>query len=110
MLQQVIALLVIVFFLGRLFWQKKKNNIARGEFVFWFVFWLVAMLAIIFIRKIDRLVADLGFSSSGIDVLFYFGVIVLFYLHLRLNFRLEKMERQITKIVRRIALNKENKK
>jgi hypothetical protein len=109
MLQQIIALLAIAFFLGRLFWQKKKNNIAAGEFFFWLVFWLVAMLAILFIKKIDCLVAGLGFSSSGIAVLFYFGVIVLFYLHLRLSFRLEKMDRQITKIVRKIALDKENK-
>lgn len=108
MLQQIIALLVIVFFLSRLFWQKRKNQIALTEFIFWLVFWLLAMLAIIFIKTIDQLVAAVGFSSSGINILFYIGILILFYLVFRLRLRLEKMERDITKIIREVTIN--NKK
>jgi|WetSurMetagenome_2_1015567.scaffolds.fasta_scaffold603366_2 small membrane protein len=104
MLQQLLALLIIIFFLSRLFWQKKKNEISVVEFIFWLCFWFLAMLAIIFIHSIDEFVASLGFSSSGINILFYIGTIILFYLILKLRLRLEKIERHVTKIVREIAL------
>lgn len=108
MLQQIIGLIIIAFFLARLFWQKQKKQIAPAEFMFWFVFWLLAAAAIICLKWIDRMVAGLGFTGSGIDVLIYIGVAVLFYLIFRARLKLEKIERDITKIVREIALN--NKK
>jgi len=104
MIQQLIALIIILFFLGRLFWQKKKDSISLTEFIFWLFFWLASAFAILYIKTIDSLVADLGFSSSGINILFYLGTIILFYLILRLRLRLEKNERNLTKIIRDIAL------
>jgi len=108
MLQQELALLIIIFFLFRLFWQKKKKQINFNEFIFWLAFWFLAGAAIIFIKKIDQFVANLGFSGSGIDILLYLGVAVLFYLIFRLRLKIEKIEKSITKIVREISLR--NKK
>ena len=110
MFQQIIALIVIAFFLGRLFWQKQKKYISANEFVFWLVFWLAAALIVAALKWIDKIVVALGFSSSGIEIMLYFGVAVLFYFIFRLRLRLEKIERDITKIVREMALEQENKK
>lgn len=104
MLQQILALIIIAFFLARLFWQKQKKQIGAGEFIFWLIFWLLVALAIIFLKWIDRLVADLGFSGSGIEVMLYIAVAILFYFIFRLRLRLEKIEKNITKIVREISL------
>lgn len=104
MLQQIIALIIIAFFAFRLLWQKRKKQIGANEFVFWLIFWILAALAVIFLKWIDALVAELGFSGSGIEVLLYAGVVVLFYFIFRLRLRLEKIERDITKIVRIIAV------
>ena len=106
MLQQIIALIIISFFLARLFWQKQKKKIQAGEFLFWLVFWVVAALAIIFIQQIDRLVAELGFSGSGIEILFYLAVVILFYLVFRIRIKLAKIEKDITKLVRDKSINK----
>lgn len=108
MLQQVIALIVIVFFLGRLFWQKRKNAIGYNEFYFWLVFWILSATAVVFLKYIDKAVAKLGFSGSGIEILLYIAVITLFYFIFRLRMRLEKIERDMTKIVREVSIN--NKK
>lgn len=104
--QQYLALIIILFFLFRLYRQRKTKQIAPGEFVFWLVFWLIAALAVISLKWIDRLVAELGFSGSGIEVLLYLGIAVLFYFVFRLRLKLEKMERDITKIVSEIAMKK----
>lgn len=102
--QQIIALIIIAFFLSRLFWQKRKNHIGFNEFLFWLIFWLLAAGLIISLKFIDRLVSGLGFSGSGIEVLLYLSAAVLFYLVFRLRLKLEKIEKDITKIVKNIAL------
>ena len=105
MFQQAIALIIIVIFIYRLFKQKNKDSITTAEFIFWLAFWLLAAIMIIFIKYVDRLVKDIGFSASGIQILFYIAVAILFYLYLRLRLKLEKMEKNITRIVRAIAIN-----
>jgi len=107
MLQQIIALIIIAFFLSRLYWQKRKNHISFNEFLFWLFFWLVAAVLIIGLKFIDRLVADLGFSGSGIQVLFYLSIAILFYSIFRIRLKMEKIEKDITKIVKNIALKDE---
>lgn len=106
MLQQIIALIIIAYFLARLFWQKQKKRINANEFIFWLVFWLLAAGAIVSLKWVDKFVADLGFSGSGIDVLFYIAVVILFYLIFKVRLRQERQEKEITKITRKIALKK----
>ncbi len=104
--QQIIGLIVIIYFLIRLYLQKKQKQINQSEFSFWLVFWILAALAIVFLKQIDLLVRQLGFTASGIDVLLYLGVVMLFYFIFRLRIRLAKTESEITKIVKEIALKK----
>lgn len=108
MIQQIIALIIAFYFILRLIWQKQKNKISRGEFVFWLFFWILVIAAILNLKWIDAFVASLGFSSSGIDVLLYISIVILIYFIFKLRLRLEKIEKDITKIVRAISLN--NKK
>ena len=104
MIQQTIALIFIAFFLSRLYWQKRKNEISSSEFIFWLIFWLIAAISIISLKWIDILAARLGYSGSGIDVLLYVGIAILFYFIFKLRLRLAKMEKNITKIIKHIAL------
>ena len=104
MLQQIIALVVILFFISRLFWQKRKKQIIASEFIFWLLFWGLAAVAILFLKNLDLLVASIGFSGSGIEVLLYLAIAILFYFIFRLRIKLEKIERNMTKIVTEIAL------
>lgn len=108
MLQQIIALIIILFFIFRLLDQKNKKEINRNEFSLWFIFWLIAAGAIIFIKQIDWLLQFFGFSLSGINFLIYLAVLALFYLVFRLRLSLAKLDRNLTEVARHVALN--NKK
>jgi hypothetical protein len=109
MFQSIIAIIIILGFLGRLIWQKKKAQINKNEFRFWLVFWLLALVVILGLKWLDQLVAGLGFSSSGIQVLLYAAVAVIFYFIGRLRLRLAKMERDISKIVEHFAIDSKDK-
>lgn len=108
MLQQIIAIIIIAFFLLRLSRQKRRREITANEFSLWLAFWLLAAAAIIFIKQIDRFVAFLGFSGSGINFLIYLAVLALFYLVFRLRLNIAKMDRQLTDIARHVALKDKN--
>jgi len=110
MLQQIIALILIIFFILRLIWQKQTNKINSREFALWFIFWFLVAGAVISIKKIDKLVADLGFSSSGINVLLYFSVLLLFYLIFKMRLKIEKINKNISKINSHIAIQNAQEK
>jgi len=104
MFQQILALIIIAFFVSRLIWQRRKDEISNREFIFWLFFWFVAGGAILSLKWIDTLVAKLGFSGKGIEVLLYLGVALAFYLIFKMRIKLEKMDRNLTQIVREIAI------
>jgi hypothetical protein len=110
MLQQSIALLIILFFVFRLFVLKKRDKVSANEFIFWLVFWLLAASGVIFVKDLDALAARLGFSASGIQIILYAAVAVLFYMNFRLRLKIEKMDKDITAVARKIALEKKEDK
>jgi len=104
MLQQILALIVIIFFVGRLFQQKKKKQINRQELSLWLIFWILAAAAIIFIHRIDQLVARLGFSGTAINILVYLVIIALIYQVFRLRLTLARLERDLSQINQHLTL------
>ena len=106
MWQQIFALVIIAGFLSRTFWQKQKKTISGKEFIFWFSFWIFAGIAITFIKQIDYFVSKLGFGGQGIDILVYLAIIFLFYTIFKMRLHIEKQDRNITKIIRKISLKK----
>jgi len=106
MLQQIIAILIIVFFLIRLFKQKRNGQITPNEFSIWLIFWLIALIAIILLKQIDILVADLGFSGTGINILVYLAVLALIYLVFRMRLNIAKMEKNISELNQALTLKK----
>ena len=104
MFQEYLALGVIFFFLFRLGLQLKRNHIPRGQFIFWLGFWLVGGVLVIYLKEIDLFVAQLGFSSSGIEILLYLAVVIIFYFIFRLRLKVERMENDLTILTRHISL------
>ncbi len=106
MLQQILALIIIAFFLLRLFGQRKKKQINGNEFLLWLIFWLFALGAVIFIKQIDLLVAWLGFSGSAINILVYLAVLALIYQVFRMRLIIAKMEKNISTLNQALTLKK----
>jgi len=109
MWQVIIAVVLIGFFLSRLFWQKRRGRLSKSEFIFWLIFWLAALALMLSLKWLDALVARLGFSGSGIQVLLYLAVACLFYFIFRLRLRLVKMDQDISRLVEHLALKREDK-
>lgn len=109
MWQQIIALILIIIFITRLSLLKKKGEILKNEYIFWMIFWSLAGLAILFLKQLDTLLIDFGFSGGGINFLLYLAVLFLFYLIFRLKLKILDLDTKITKLLRELALKDDNK-
>ena len=81
----------------------KKRSISLRSLLFWVALWSAVLLVFLLPKTADYLAKMLGFWR-GADVAVYFSVILIFYLIFRIFVKLEKIESDITAIVREIAL------
>ncbi|OGG89683.1 hypothetical protein A3C68_01975 [Candidatus Kuenenbacteria bacterium RIFCSPHIGHO2_02_FULL_42_29] len=105
MLIQILSSIFVLFALWRVIAKFRRQELKPSEFIIWFVFWLAVGVAFITPETLTRLANILGIGR-GADLVLYLAVVVVFYLMFRIFARLEKMERDITKVVRGETLKK----
>ena len=103
MLIQYFLILFVFFALSRVVVRAKAHEITTREFLFWFFFWLCAAVIIAWPNSLNRFADILG-VGRGVDVALYAALVVLFYIVFRIFTRIERIERDITLLVRRKAL------
>lgn len=107
-----IQILVVIFGIFALFStisKLKRKKITRREAVFWSVIWISLTLVAI-LPGVATFFADIFKIGRGADVVLYASVIILFYVVFLLYSKIEKTEREITKLVRKLAVEQKDKK
>lgn len=106
---QILLSLFAVFAGVRVVGRYRAKELSGGMSGFWLVFWALVILAAWLPGTATYLANRLG-VGRGADLVTYASLAALFYLNFRLLVRLGKMEREITKIVRKVALDGAEKK
>lgn len=108
MVIQIIATIIILSIFSQLIRKILKDKASLTKIIFWVLFWGIS-LVIIWLPKetIDNIGGIFG-VGRGIDVLVYLSIILLFYNDLRLNQRIDDIDKKITKIVREVAKKSTN--
>lgn len=105
MLIQVFLVLFIVFAVSKVALRYKDKIISLQEFILWTIFWFMVGFIVIF-PQTTAYVANLVGVGRGVDLVIYLSVLILFYLVFRILVRLDKIEKNITQIIRQEALIK----
>ncbi|MFA4871781.1 MAG: DUF2304 domain-containing protein [Patescibacteria group bacterium] len=105
---QIILIVAIILIISRLIFKLRGKEINLGIFFTWLVIWLAAMVVIWWPDITSFLAIKVG-VTRGVDLVVYVSVILVFYLLFRLLLRIEKIESDITKIVREVALKDKDK-
>lgn len=105
---QIIALALIILILGRIALQYRRQSISGREFLFWSLFWALAAAAILVPNALTMLANIMGIGR-GTDLAFYASFVIVGFMLFRTVVRLDRIERNITKVVRHLALNESNK-
>ena len=103
MLIQIILIFFILLVIWRLVLKFRKKEINVKEFLAWFFFWVVAGLIAAWPKFTDVAAQFFG-VETGFNLLVALAILVVFYLIFRVFIKLEKTEKDITKIIEHIAL------
>jgi len=104
MLIQIVVSLFALFAIFNLIGRKKKQALKWSEFWGWILFWAATIIAVWVPNSLTKLANFFGIGR-GADLVLYVGLVAVFYFIFRIYVRIEKMERNITKIVRDDALD-----
>jgi len=107
MIIQLLLILFILFAIAKVGLRYKDKVISLQEFILWTVFWLIVALIVIF-PDITSYAANLVGVGRGVDLVIYLSILILFYLVFRVLVKIDKLEKNITKIVRKDAIKKVN--
>ena len=100
---QILVTLFIVIILYKLFRQRQANKLSSKAFLLWVILWLI--VAIVFWQPdTTSYLANFFGVQRGADLAIYVSVIVILYLLFRVFVRLNKVDTEITKLVREDAI------
>lgn len=100
----LLGLVAVLFAVRR--WRKRE--LPTGLLVAWALLWVALALVVQLPQQTDVLARILG-VGRGVDVLLFAAVLALVLLLFRFYLRIERMEREITTLVRELALLREEK-
>jgi len=102
----IVGLSILVLFRTVLGFKRKK--VTPKLFIFWMLIWTVVIIVAVLPQITDPLSKMLG-VGRGADVAIYFAIFLIFFLVYKIMVRLEKIEHEITKIIRHLSLKDSDK-
>lgn len=105
---QIIITLFVVIVVFRLTKKYKESILKTSEFIGWLIIWVIVVVVFWLPQTTSYLAALLGIGR-GVDLAVYLSVILLFYLIFRLYLKIDRQQKDITKIVRHLALDETEK-
>ncbi len=101
---QIIVTIFSTYVIYRLIKKFKDKTLKLGEFITWFLIWLIVLIVFWIPQTTSYLAFILGIGR-GVDLAVYVAILLIFYLIFRLYLKADKQQKEITKLVRHLALN-----
>ncbi len=101
--QITFALLVLAIVYKTIIAYKKREFLAPFT-IAWLTLWLILLFFIIQPSLLINIARELGISR-GVDLGIYLSIIILFYLVYKIYAKLNSLDKNLTQIIRHLALN-----
>ena len=101
---RILVVMIVITALVKAFVRMKQNQISVRRFMAWTVLWLVALILGMAPNRISSVLAEYFDIGRGADLFFFFGILFLIYLVFNLYTRMDRMQREMTVLVRELAL------
>lgn len=106
---QIVLLIFIFFFLSRVYLRYREKVITTRTAFFWTIIWIMALVGVLLPGTTTK-IASFFSVGRGVDAIIYIALTILFYLVFRIYVMIEDLRRDITTIVRSVALKNIEKK
>ena len=104
----IIQILLTAFFLFavyRVILRYTQKDLHLSALIGWLIFWLAGIVVVVF-PDTTFYFAKLVGIGRGADLVVYIAIALLFYIIFRLMVRIERLEKNLTKVVRTDAIKK----
>ncbi len=105
---KILLILFAVFVLLRTFGQYRARKVTAGWFVTWTIFWVMVVVVAFIPQFTDVIAVKLG-VGRGADLIIYISLAALFYSLFRLVLRQDQLNRDLTELVRKLAIDEKKK-
>lgn len=106
---QFLFILFALFAISRAFRQFRTGSLTILWLILWMIFWLAVGAVTLAPQTTDVLARFVG-VGRGADFVIYVSLVIIFYLVFRLFVKIEGVEREVTELVRKLALEEEDKR
>jgi len=106
---QIIVVLFAIFAISMAFLRFRDRKIKFSGLVLWAGVWAAAIVVIL-LPGTSFFFANILGIQRGADFVVYISIIVLFYLMFRLYVKIDNVEKNVTKLVREVAIDRERKR
>ncbi len=106
MLIQYLIIILILLIIYRVILKRRQGLLEARDFIFWLIFWIVVGFIVV-LPEITSFLAQLVGVGRGADLVIYLSIVLIFYIIFQMMIRIEKIERNVTKIVREMAMKEE---
>lgn len=100
---QILLTVFLFFALSRVLLRFKGGNLSLSSLIFWSLSFGLAAFFVVFPEITSEIARKLGIGR-GVDAVIYASIIILFYLVFRLYVFMQDIRKEITDLVKKIAL------
>lgn len=108
-LTQLVLSVFLIFAATRVILRFKGGTLSPAEFLFWSGIFIVGLVAVVFPGLTTDFARTIG-VGRGVDAVVYLSIALLFYLVFRIYIYLEDQKREMTDLIRKLALKEYEKK
>ncbi|MCX6710096.1 MAG: DUF2304 family protein [Candidatus Woesearchaeota archaeon] len=102
---KIAAFVFILFAWTRALLRFREKKINVKQLLLWTLIWAGIGIAVFF-QKLTFMASEFLGISRGSDLVVYVSVVLLLYMVFRIYVKMEKIEQDITRIIRKLALEK----
>lgn len=100
---QILFVLFALLAMSQVVRRKKDGLLSTLGLVFWIIVWIAAIGAVLWPNSTQFLADSFGIGR-GTDFVVYISLAAMFFALFRLHIKIESMQRDLTKVVRKDAL------
>ena len=101
---KIILVGFILFILIGVFRRYRKQELTLKELLLWTLLWAFVIIAVLIPQTTDFLASTVG-VGRGLDLVLVISVITIFYILFRVLSRLERIEKDVSTVVRTTAIH-----
>jgi small membrane protein len=104
MITQIFLSSIIIFIIYKTILSYRKEKLSLVFIVLWVLLWLTILFFVLDVRALVFIAHSFGIGR-GVDFAIYISILFLLYVFYKVLVKVEKMNRDMTKIVREIAIS-----